>query len=270
VSRLVLSILLVLLLVPAASSADYDPTQLGDLPPGEQYRQLSLIILMAAGAAPGLLDVIEWEGAPPGTILSPDDYRTPLFRIVDQESMLAGAAYLLRYAQTSAAQIQQRLDTIAGANPVLISMLDFNALKEDAIVIRNAIADAIEFSDLADAEPVRQQLLDYRARTLRIRNVMEYEAFEAELERLTRDAIASVSGKQDAYQRMFDEEVDTKAFERHFDAANYIYNRSEKFDVRAGKLTEEIMQSVILAEAQPDEAMSTERLDDLRLESGWA
>jgi hypothetical protein len=100
--------------------------------------------------------------------------------------------------------------------------------------------------------PAQQQLLDYRARTLRIRNVMEYEAFEAELDRLTRDAIASVSGKQDAYQRMFDEEVDTKAFDRHFDAGNYIYNRSEKFNVRAGKLTEEIMQSVILAEAQPD------------------
>jgi hypothetical protein len=131
-------------------------------------------------------------------------------------------------------------------------MLDFNALKEDAIVIRNAIADSIDFSGLAGEAPEQQQLYDYRARTLRIRNVMEYEAFEAELDRLTADAIASVSGKQDAYQRMFDEEVDTKAFERHFDAANYIFNRSEKFNERAGKLTEEIMQSVILAEGQPD------------------
>jgi hypothetical protein len=252
VSRRVLNIVLVLLLAPAVSTADYDPAQLGELPPGEQYRQLSLIVLMAAGAAPELLDAIEGEGATPGTILGPDDYRTPLFRIVDQESMLAGAAYLLRYARTGAVDIQRRLDTIESANPVLISMLDFNALKEDAIVIRNAIADSIDFSGLAGVGPAQQQLLDYRARTLRIRNVMEYEAFEAELDRLTRDAIASVSGKQDAYQRMFDEEVDTKAFDRHFDAGNYIYNRSEKFNVRAGKLTEEIMQSVILAEAQPD------------------
>ena len=247
-----LNTLLVMLLASADAFADYDPADLGNLPPGEQYRQLSLIVLMAAGAGPELLDAIEAEGAAPGTILSPDDYRTPLFRIVDQETMLAGAAYLLRYAQAGAADIQQRLDAIASANPVLISMLDFNALKEDAIVIRNAIADAIDFSGLASEPPVQQHLFDYRARTLRIRNVMEFEAFEAELDRLTQDAIASVSGKQDAYQRMFDEEVDTKAFDRHFDAANYIYNRSEKFNERAGKLTEEIMQSVILAEGQPD------------------
>jgi hypothetical protein len=239
-------------LASATAFADYDPADLGNLPPGEQYRQLSLIVLMAAGADPELLDAIEGQGAAPGTILGPDDYRTPLFRIVDQETMLAGAAYLLRYAQTGAADIQRRLKAIESANPVLISMLDFNALKEDAIVIRNAIADSIDFSGLAGEAPAQQQLFDYRARTLRIRNVMEYEAFEAELDRLTADAIASVSGKQDAYQRMFDEEVDTKAFDRHFDAANYIFNRSEKFNERAGKLTEEIMQSVILAEGQPD------------------
>jgi hypothetical protein len=252
VIRLVVKTLLVMLFASATAFADYDPADLGDLPPGEQYRQLSLIVLMAAGADPELLGAIEGQGAAPGTILGPDDYRTPLFRIVDQETMLAGAAYLLRYAQTGAADIQQRLDAIGNTNPVLISMLDFNALKEDAIVIRNAIADSIDFSGLADEAPMQQQLFDYRARTLRIRNVMEYEAFEAELDRLTADAIASVSGKQDAYQRMFDEEVDTKAFDRHFDAANYIFNRSEKFDERAGKLTEEIMQSVILAEGQPD------------------
>ena len=46
-SRLALIILVASLLVPAAGSADYDPAQLGDLPPGEHYRQLSLIVLMA-------------------------------------------------------------------------------------------------------------------------------------------------------------------------------------------------------------------------------
>ena len=99
--RLVVKTLLVMLFASATAFADYDPADLGDLPPGEQYRQLSLIVLMAAGAAPELLDTIEGQGAAPGTILGPDDYRTPLFRIVDQETMLAGAAYLLVSAATT-------------------------------------------------------------------------------------------------------------------------------------------------------------------------
>ena len=72
------------------------------------------------------------------------------------------------------------------------------------------------------------------------------------VERLTAEAILSVGGKLDAYQRMFDEEVNSKEFDRQFDAANYIFNRSEKFDQKAGKLTEQIMKSVILSQSQPD------------------
>ena len=50
---------------------------------------------------------------------------------------------------------------------------------------------------------------NYRIQTIRIRNVMEYELFNEELARLTEEAIDSVGGKLDAYQRMFDEEVDS-------------------------------------------------------------
>jgi hypothetical protein len=100
---------------------------------------------------------------------------------------------------------------------------------------------------------IRQHLQEYRTRTTRIRNVMEFELFEVELARLTEEAILSVGGKLDAYQRMFDEEVDSKEFDRQFDAADYIYNRSEKFDIKAGKLTEEIMKNVIFSEGQPDQ-----------------
>ena len=60
------------------------------LPPGEQYRQLSLILLISGGADTALMDAL----APRDTIdegragskLSPDDYKTPLIRIVDQEA----------------------------------------------------------------------------------------------------------------------------------------------------------------------------------------
>jgi len=81
---------------------------------------------------------------------------------------------------------------------------------------------------------------------------MEYELFDEELERLTTAAILSVGGKLDAYQRMFDEEVDSKEFDRQFDAAEYIYNRTGKFDEKAGLLTEEIMKNVILSQSKPN------------------
>lgn len=80
---------------------------------------------------------------------------------------------------------------------------------------------------------------------------MEYELFDEELDRLTDEAIASVGGKLDAYQRMFDEEVDSKGLARQFDAAQYIFNRTDKFDEKAGLLTEEIMKNVILTQSKP-------------------
>jgi hypothetical protein len=230
--------------------------ELNDLPPGEQYRQLSLILLISGGADPALMDAI----APPdasdqgraASNLSPDDYKTPLIRIVDQESMLSGAAFLLRFAQESNDEIQASLAAINAANPVLISMLDMNTITEDAIIIRNAIADAISYSSLAEEEQIAAHLQDYRTQTIRIRNIMEFELFDEELERLTDEAILSVGGKLDAYQRMFDEEVDSKDLDRQFDAAKYIFNRTEKFDEKAGLLTEEIMKNVILSQSKPN------------------
>ena len=231
-------------------------TDLDDLPPGEQYRQLSLITLISGGADPELTDAL----APPdaavseGAVsnLSPDDYKTPLIRIVDQQSMLSGAAFLLRFAQESHDEIQASLATINADNPVLISMVDMNAITEDAIIIRNAIADAISYSSLSEDEGVAFHLQIYRTQTLRIRNIMEYELFDEELDRLTAEAIASVGGKLDAYQRMFDEEVGSKDLDRQFDAAKYIFNRTEKFDEKAGLLTEEIMKNVILSQSNPN------------------
>ena len=185
------------------------------------------------------------------TDFSPDDYKTPLIRIVDQESMLAGAAFLLRFAHDSNDEIQTSLERINSENPVLISLVDMTAITEDAIIIRNAIADAIGYSALAEDEEVALHLQNYRLQTIRIRNIMEFELFDEELQRLTDEAIRSVGGKLDAYKRMFDEEVDSKELDRQFDAAQYIFNRSEKFDEKAGLLTEEIMKNVILSTSTP-------------------
>ena len=253
--------LLLLLLLMAQVSISYGSSkieEIRELPPEEQYRQLSLILMIAGGADPALLTAMEaLQGASgdtsdAGSQLGPDDYKTPLIRIVDQQSMLTGAAYLLRFAQESEDEIKTRMATIEADSPILISMVDLATVTEDAIVIRNAIADAIAYSDLIGDPGMATHLQVYRNRTIRIRNVMEYESFNQELELLTAQAIDSVGGKLDAYQRMFDEEVDSKEFDRQFDAADYIQNRTDKFNEKAGILTEEIMKAVILQESEVD------------------
>ena len=249
-------VLIALLLVAVSDiKASTKLEEISSLPPGEQYRQLSLILLISGGADKVLLDSIApAASASQGRAesnFSPDDYKTPLIRIVDQDSMLTGAAFLLRFAQESEAEIQTSLATINATNPVLISMVDMNAITEDAIIIRNAIADAIGYSELANNEDIVVHLQHYRVQTIRIRNIMEYELFDEELDRLTEEAIQSVGGKLDAYQRMFDEEVESKSLDRQFDAAQYIFNRTEKFDEKAGILTEEIMKNVVLSQSKP-------------------
>ncbi len=249
------SLLATFLVVTCVSniSASTKIEEMRGLPPGEQYRQLSLILLISGGADPVLLESLTPQETNGQTDFSPDDYKTPLIRIVDQESMLSGAAFLLRFAQDSHDEILARLAAINSDNPVLISMVDINTITEDAIIIRNAIADAIGYSSLVEDEGVAVHLQNYRTQTIRIRNVMEFELFDEELGRLTDEAILSVGGKMDAYRRMFEEEVDTKAFDRQFDAAAYIYNRTDKFDEKAGKLTEEIMKNVILSQSKPND-----------------
>lgn len=246
------SICLLAILIPVAYASIDD---LNDLPPGEQYRQLSLILLISGGADPELLAALapvdQATGQGAQSRFAPDDYKTPLIRIVDQQTMLTGAVFLLNFAQQSREEIEQNLADINAANPILISMVDMTAITEDAIIIRNAIADAIGYSEMASDETVARYLLNYRVQTIRIRNIMEFELYDKELDRLTEEAIASVGGKLDAYKRMFDEEVDSKELDRQFDAAQYIFNRSEKFDEEAGIMTEEIMKNVILSQSKP-------------------
>ena len=246
--------LLLTTLANAANTINFDA--IDSLPPGEQYRQLSLVLMIFGGADPALVESM-LSSSTPGTstrdaTFDPDAYKTPLTRIVDQESMLTGAAVLLQFAQDSQEDIQSRLDQISADNPVLISMADLNAITEDAIIIRNAIADSVSFSGLANTPELEKHLQDYRTRTIRLRNIMEFEAFSVELDRLTEEAKLSVGGKLDAYQRMFDEEVNSTGFSRQIESAEFIYNRDAEFDEKAGKMTEEIMRNMILSESQVD------------------
>lgn len=223
------------------------------LPPGEQYRQMSLVLMIYGGAEQQLIDAMASPSADgsDNATFDPDAYKTPLTRIVDQESMLNGAAVLLRFARDSKQQIQQKLAQINAENPVLISMVDLNTITEDAIIIRNAIADSISYSGLADTALLAQQLENYRIRTIKLRNMMEFEDYNKELTYLTSEAILSVGGKLDAYQRMFDEEVTTTGFDRQIESAEFIYNRDKDFDKKAAKKTQEIMDFMILSKSQP-------------------
>ena len=237
-------------------SANINFDAIDSLPPGEQYRQLSLVLMIAGGADPALIGAM-LPGSPEQPVagnsdFDPDAYKTPLTRIVDQESMLSGAALLLRFATDSQDDIKARLAAINAGNPALVSMVDLNEITEDAIIIRNAIADSVSYSGLANSEELIAHLKDYRTRTIRLRNIMEYDAFSVELDRLTQEAILSVGGKLDAYQRMFDEEVNSTGFSRQIESAEFIYNRDAEFDEKAGKMTEEIMRNVILQESQVD------------------
>jgi len=237
-------------------SADIDFEAMDRLPPGEQYRQLSLVLMIYDGADTQLIDSmsrsVSRSSGSDGPGFDPDAYKTPLTRIVDQESMLSGAALLLQFARDSQDLIRTQLSAINAKNPILISMVDLKSISEDAIIIRNAIADSISYSGFAGSENLRIKLQSYRTRTIALRNLMEFESFSVELERLTTEAILAVGGKLDAYQRMFDDETNSNGFSRQIESAEFIYNRDAEFDEKAGKMTEEIMRNMIFQESQVD------------------
>lgn len=219
------------------------------LPPGEQYRQLSLLSLVASGADPALLARFEGTQAP-GAELSLDDFVTPLARIVDQEMLLAGAAEAFRFARQDGQAIQQRMTDIARAHPVLISLVDVNALAADAIIIRDAIADSLEYAGV-ETEPARLQA--FRAQTVQLRNMMEYNQFQEELAQITEDAIIDLGGRLDAYQRMFEDEIDPERISRRIESAE-IMNRQadDRYEELALQRNAELLMMLILMESQVD------------------
>ena len=233
---------------PVGASVHFEALE--TLPPGEQYRQLSLMLMASAGADPVLRDALLSLSAGPAQAFDPDDYTTPLARIVDPRSLLAGAGHLFRFTEQNEDAIRGRMEELMARHPVLISLLDGDSITADGILVRNAIADSVPYAAGLDADALAAPLRAYRVFTLRLRNELEYDEFSAELERITGEAIASVGGKLDAYQRMFDAETAEDGFDRHIESAESIYRRAEE-DQRAEDLTDEIIRNMILLESQP-------------------
>ena len=243
------------LAAPAFGEGGYDLESVAQLNPGEEYRQLSLLMLVSGGVDPALADMLRAVGerlpAGAGDDLGLDDYAAPLIRIVDQDVLLNHAAGMFAYAHENGAAIQARMTEIARAYPILISILDVNELAADAIIIRNAIADSIEYSGTID-NPDREALLAaFRGQTIHLRNMMEYNLFQEELAQITNQAIIDLGGRLDAYQRMFEEDVDPDLIRRRVESAE-IMNRQtgNRYEDQALARNAELLMMLILMESQ--------------------
>ncbi len=248
-----------LFLVLLASLAGLGPVLADDpnlrsleaLTPAEQHRQLSLMLLVSAGADDALMQTLapllaESDAA---QAFDPEDYTTPLARIVDQRSLLAGAAQLFRFVRAEETALRARLDALEAEGVPADGEAGLASITEDTILIRKAIADAMASAGLEDAGEAAS--LRYQEQTVVLRNALEFAQFKAELDALTDQAIASVGGKLDAYQRMFDSETSSGTFDRRIRSAELIYLPEGQFDPRAGELTEEMLRNMVLMESQP-------------------
>lgn len=249
----VVLILLLSIAVPLRAAVDF--ASIDQLPPGDQYRQLSLLMLITGGTDPALLELLqpvrERQAAGPATALDLDDFVTPLVRIVDPETLLANAAEMFRFARENSTEIQQRLTAIAQQNPILISMVDVNAMAADAIIIRIAIADTIEYAESIDRRQAAERLQAFREQTVYLRNMMEYNEFQAELSVITNEAIVDLGGRLDAYQRMFSEDVDDDLIRRRIESAQIMNEQTGKrFDDQAMANNAELLMMLILMESQ--------------------
>ena len=245
---------------PTVALASVNPESIAEMPPGEKFRQLSLLLLVSGGVKPGLRELIqvaatnindEADSGVAGFTLQLDDFQTPLARIVDQETMLASAAQMFVYTRDNSQEIQLELAEITRTNPILISMVDVNEIAEDAIIIRNAIADAIEYSQMMEQSPVAEHLQVFRNQTVHLRNMMEFNIFQEDLARITDRAIIDLGGRLDAYQRMFDDEIDSELVQRRVDSAEIMNALTgNNFDEQARMRNNEILMMLILMESQ--------------------
>jgi hypothetical protein len=260
VARVAALSLLLVLLSPSRALATFDFAMLEPLTPGEQYRQLSLLSLVAGGVDPALLALLQpvaraqeqrraaGEASPD---LALDDYVKPLARIIDPDILLASAAQMLQFARDNGPEIQARMTRIARDNPILISMVDVNEIAADAIIIRNAIADGIEYSDTIEDPAAPEQGQAFRDQTVYLRNMMEFNEFQQELAQLTEEAIIDLGGRLDAYQRMFDDDVDPELIKRRVESAQIMNQQAEnRFEEQAMQRNAELLMMLILLESQ--------------------
>jgi hypothetical protein len=218
-------------LLPFNAWSELSSGGLAELTAAEQYRQYNLLVMVAEGMDPAFVD--ELQSAGPRQLeadenlfpqIKVDDYQTPLNRIVDQNALIANALGVIRFVQANRASILSALDTIAKTQPGAVAEVNLVELAEDAIIVRTALSNALEYRDGGDSDATGEAYLQaYHAKTVYLRNVMEYWAFSEELDSITEDAMDSTGGRMEAYQRLLEDEPAMDSFKQHLDAVENIY-----------------------------------------------
>jgi hypothetical protein len=203
---------------------------LAQLTPAEQYRQFNLVLMVAEGMDPAFLAELQASSQPQAEAdaarfpqIDVDDFQTPLNRIVDQNALIASAVTVIRFVQDNRKTILGAIDDLVKNQPAAVAEVDLVALAEDAIIVRAALASALEYRDSGRDSTDAAWLQAYQARTIYLRNVMEYWSFSEELSTMTEDAMDSTGGRMEAYQRLLEDEPDMDSFKEHLQAMGNIY-----------------------------------------------
>ena len=81
--------------------------------------------------------------------------------------------------------------------------------------------------------------------------MMEFNIFRKDLAAITDEAIIDLGGRLDAYQRMFDEDIEGDMVAQRIAAAETMNEQADaRFDERARARTNELLMMLILMESQ--------------------
>ena len=87
--------------------------------------------------------------------------------------------------------------------------------------------------------------------TVYLRNMMEYNIFQQELAVITNQAILDLGGRLDAYQRMFDDDVDPDLVNRRIESAEIMNAQTgNRYEEQAKMRNTELLMMLILMESQ--------------------
>ena len=80
---------------------------------------------------------------------------------------------------------------------------------------------------------------------------MEYNIFQEELAQITNQAILDLGGRLDAYQRMFNEDLDTDLIKRRVESAEIMNEQTgSRYEDQAMMRNTELLMMLILMESQ--------------------
>ncbi|MCJ7815387.1 MAG: hypothetical protein MUP31_04965, partial [Xanthomonadales bacterium] len=87
--------------------------------------------------------------------------------------------------------------------------------------------------------------------TVYLRNMMEYNMFQQELAEITNQAILDLGGRLDAYQRMFNEDIDPELVKRRVESAKIMNQQAgRRYEDQAMMRNSELLMMLILMESQ--------------------